>query len=124
MYWVDGYIYRGYWLQSVLNGIGFMIFPDGFKKLGFFQDNVFKPNLEKYEQVLERPYIFFLRFLLTTSGIAQTKPRESAQYHQLLLFLFQLYMKYERREGFTAPLFDHLTLLNELLREVEGEPFS
>ena len=30
-----------------------MIFPDGFKKLGFFQDNVFKANLEKYEQVLE-----------------------------------------------------------------------
>ena len=29
----------------------------------------------------ERPYIFFLRVLLTNSGIAQTKPRESAQYH-------------------------------------------
>lgn len=30
-----------------------MIFPDGFKKLGFFQENVFKSNLEKYEQVLD-----------------------------------------------------------------------
>ena len=30
-----------------------MIFPGGFKKLRFFQDNVFKANLEKYEQVLE-----------------------------------------------------------------------
>jgi hypothetical protein len=30
-----------------------MIFPDGFKKLGFFQDNVFKSNLERYDQILE-----------------------------------------------------------------------
>ena len=30
-----------------------MIFPDGFKKLGFFQDNIFKSNLERYDQILE-----------------------------------------------------------------------
>jgi hypothetical protein len=63
----------------------------------------------------ERPYIFFLRVLLTTTGIAQTKPRESAQYHQLLLFLLQLYMKHERSEGFAAPLFDHRTLLGDYI---------
>jgi hypothetical protein len=30
-----------------------MIFPDGFKKLGFFKDNIFKANIEKYDQVVE-----------------------------------------------------------------------
>ena len=49
MSWVDGYIYRGYWLAGVQNGVGFMIFPDGFKKLGFFQDNIFKSNMENYD---------------------------------------------------------------------------
>jgi len=29
MHWVDGYVYRGYWLEGVQNGIGFMVFPDG-----------------------------------------------------------------------------------------------
>ena len=53
MHWVDGYNYRGYWLEGVQNGVGFMIFPDGQKKLGFFQDNIFKSNLETYDQVLE-----------------------------------------------------------------------
>jgi hypothetical protein len=33
--------------------MGIMEFPDGYKKLGFFQDNVFKSNLNNYETVLE-----------------------------------------------------------------------
>lgn len=74
----------------------------------FLAQSVRSPTLS------ERPYIFFLRVLLTTSGIAQTKPRESAQYHQLVLFLLQLYMKHERNEGF-APLFDHRTLLGDYI---------
>jgi hypothetical protein len=29
-----------------------MIFPDGFKKVGFFENNIFKANLEDYDQSL------------------------------------------------------------------------
>jgi|LauGreDrversion4_2_1035121.scaffolds.fasta_scaffold97541_1 hypothetical protein len=30
-----------------------MIFPDGQKKFGLFQENIFKSNLDSYDQVLE-----------------------------------------------------------------------
>jgi hypothetical protein len=30
-----------------------MVFPDGFKKLGFFQENIFKSNIENYDQIKE-----------------------------------------------------------------------
>ena len=30
-----------------------MVFPDGTKKLGFFEENIFKANLENYDKVLE-----------------------------------------------------------------------
>ena len=36
MYWVDGYIYKGYWKKGIQDGLGIMIFSDGSKKVGFF----------------------------------------------------------------------------------------
>jgi hypothetical protein len=46
MRWVDGSIYKGYWYNGIQNGLGVMIFPDGFKKVGFFELNIYKSNLE------------------------------------------------------------------------------
>ena len=51
MHWIDGHIYRGYWTKGIQNGLGLMIFPDGFKKVGFFDKNIFKSNLDSYEEV-------------------------------------------------------------------------
>ena len=53
MTWKDGSVYRGFWDSGVQNGLGVCIFEDGFKKIGFFQQNIFKQNLENLQQVNE-----------------------------------------------------------------------
>jgi len=45
MYWVDGSIYRGFWDRGLQCGVGLMIFKDGLRKAGFFQDNIYKKPL-------------------------------------------------------------------------------
>lgn len=53
MTWIDGSIFRGYWEDGIQQGLGVMIFPDGFKKAGFFEENIFKRSLETLEQMNE-----------------------------------------------------------------------
>ena len=45
MYWADGSIYRGFWDGGLQSGLGLMIFRDGLRKAGFFQDNIYKKPL-------------------------------------------------------------------------------
>lgn len=53
MHWADGYSYKGFWLDGVQNGVGIMTFPDGQKKLGLFQENVFKANIDSIDKIQE-----------------------------------------------------------------------
>lgn len=46
MYWADGSIYRGFWEKGVQSGLGLMIFKDGLRKAGFFEDNIYKMPLK------------------------------------------------------------------------------
>lgn len=57
MYWSDGSIYRGFWSEGVQSGLGLMIFKDGMRKAGFFENNVYKKPLSKigeFEQFEKR----------------------------------------------------------------------
>ena len=49
MYWVDGSIYRGFWLEGQQHGLGLMIFKDGLRKAGFFEKNIYKAPLTTME---------------------------------------------------------------------------
>lgn len=49
MVWNDGSIYRGYWEEGIQNGLGIMIFPNGFKRIGFFENNIFVQTLDSLE---------------------------------------------------------------------------
>lgn len=51
MTWIDGSIYKGYWKEGIQQGLGIMIFPDGLKKVGFFDKNVYRENLETLVQL-------------------------------------------------------------------------
>jgi hypothetical protein len=42
MHWTDGSKYIGEWIRGIQHGYGTMSFPDGNKKEGFFDNNVFK----------------------------------------------------------------------------------
>ena len=50
MYWTDSSIYKGQWMKGIQHGIGLMIFPDGERKAGFFELNVYKQNLNNIEE--------------------------------------------------------------------------
>ena len=50
MYWADGTIYRGYWDEGLQTGIGLMIFTDGQRKAGFFENNIYTKPLLKMEE--------------------------------------------------------------------------
>ena len=50
MYWVDGSIYRGFWLEGLQHGLGLMIFKDGLRKAGFFERNIYKTPLTTMEE--------------------------------------------------------------------------
>lgn len=41
MKWTDDSKYTGHWVKGVQHGVGIMTFPDGLKRAGFFEDNVF-----------------------------------------------------------------------------------
>lgn len=45
MSWTDGSIYKGQWMKGIQQGIGLMIFPNGERRAGFFNFNVFKKAL-------------------------------------------------------------------------------
>ena len=41
MTWTDGSSYSGEWSNNIQNGYGVMTFPDGTKKEGLFENNVY-----------------------------------------------------------------------------------
>jgi hypothetical protein len=45
MRWTDGSVYRGSWDKGVQHGIGIMAFPNGMKRIGFFEQNEFERPL-------------------------------------------------------------------------------
>lgn len=51
MYWIDGSIYKGLWVQGVQNGIGLMVFPDGNQKVGLFENNVYKSTINTWNDL-------------------------------------------------------------------------
>ena len=50
MHWSDGSIYRGFWENGVQNGLGLMIFKDGMRKAGFFEENIYLSPLLTMEE--------------------------------------------------------------------------
>ena len=53
MYWNDGTIYKGFWTEGVQNGIGLMIFKDGTRWAGFFNQNIFVAPLQTFKEFEE-----------------------------------------------------------------------
>lgn len=53
MKWTDGSQYMGHWECGVQHGIGVMTFPDGVKRAGFFENNMFVITLKTREQMKE-----------------------------------------------------------------------
>jgi len=51
MEWTDGSKFRGHWVKGVQHGIGIMQFPDGAKRAGFFDTNVFQVPLKSTQQL-------------------------------------------------------------------------
>ena len=46
MYWTDGSSYQGEWIRGIQHGYGKMIFPDGTKREGYFENNVYKVKVQ------------------------------------------------------------------------------
>lgn len=42
MYWTDGSVYKGEWVNGIQHGVGKMSFPDGRVKEGWFENNIYK----------------------------------------------------------------------------------
>ena len=53
MFWEDGSIYRGFWDNSVQDGLGIMIFKDGMRKAGFFKENIYESPLAIIDELEE-----------------------------------------------------------------------
>jgi hypothetical protein len=51
MKWTDESIYMGIWDQGIQHGVGVMIFPDGVRRAGIFEENVFKESLKRPDQI-------------------------------------------------------------------------
>jgi len=51
MEWTDGSKYHGHWEAGVQHGLGIMYFPDGTKRAGFFDQNVFKLPLKSRDMI-------------------------------------------------------------------------
>lgn len=51
MEWTDLSRFRGHWIKGVQEGIGIMIFPDGTKRAGFFNKNVYSLPLKARAQI-------------------------------------------------------------------------
>lgn len=45
MNWTDGSTYVGEWIRGIQHGFGKMIFPDGTVKDGYFENNIYKGNI-------------------------------------------------------------------------------
>lgn len=46
MYWTDGSSYQGEWVKGIQHGYGKMLFPDGTKREGYFENNVYKVKVQ------------------------------------------------------------------------------
>ena len=46
MSWTDASVYKGKWAKGIQHGYGEMYFPDGTKKIGSFENNVFKGGID------------------------------------------------------------------------------
>ena len=58
MFWVDGSVYIGDWIDGVQHGYGVMIFSNGERKEGLFEGGVFKlEGEEAYIRSIMRPSI-------------------------------------------------------------------
>ena len=53
MFWTDGSVYKGTWKEGDQDGIGMMIFSDGYKKAGKFNKNIYEGPLETIEEAKE-----------------------------------------------------------------------
>ena len=51
MKWTDESMYLGMWDAGIQHGVGVMVFPDGLKRAGVFEDNVFKESLKRKDQI-------------------------------------------------------------------------
>ena len=51
MEWTDLSKFKGHWIKGVQEGIGIMIFPDGTKRAGFFNKNVYSLPLKSRDQI-------------------------------------------------------------------------
>ena len=45
MFWGDGSVYKGFWDKGVQSTLGIMVFPDGLRVAGFFEQNIYKKPL-------------------------------------------------------------------------------
>lgn len=43
--WIDGSTYVGQWERGIQHGWGRVVFPDGTKKEGYFENNIFRGNI-------------------------------------------------------------------------------
>ena len=50
------------------------------------------------QSLTDKPFIYFLRIMLTQVSITDNKSKESKQFYQLLSYLLQLYL-YAKRAG-------------------------
>jgi hypothetical protein len=51
MEWTDMSKFKGHWIKGVQEGIGIMIFPNGIKRAGFFNNNVYSLPLKSRSQI-------------------------------------------------------------------------
>ena len=51
MIWTDGSEFKGHWVKGVQEGVGIMKFPDGTKRAGFFENNVYTIPLKAKSQL-------------------------------------------------------------------------
>ena len=49
MRWTDESSYMGIWANGIQHGVGVMVFPDGVKRAGTFEENVFIESLKRKE---------------------------------------------------------------------------
>jgi hypothetical protein len=49
MRWTDGSVYRGSWHKGVQHGIGIMLFSNGDRRAGMFEQNFYKYNITTTE---------------------------------------------------------------------------
>ena len=59
MRWTDGSTYKGTWEAGIQQGIGIMIFADGTRRAGIFEQNLFvksvrySEDIDPYREILD-----------------------------------------------------------------------